>query len=876
MEGTVASDSKYSPSCFVELMNYEEHDEWSISLSNLSDQMFPSANLSPLDEVDSMEDYISRSRELSYEDRVSFEGGMMALQEMDVDGIGDLDGKMYKCSEKRNTTDVERSVIPRPLRPSLDEKMSKALHLCIRSFGGGALAQVWVPMRNGDEYVLSTSGQPFLHDGPLSEYREISRLFSFAAEPGTSSLLSLPGRVFTSKAPEWTSNLMYYSKAEYLRVQHAIDHDVRGSIALPVFEENLDERSCCAVLEIVTTEEKPNFDSEMENINRALQAVDLSSRRSPWLSPQSLSSNQNAALAEIKDILYAVCRAHRLPLALTWIPRSYTKNAVLNETNRGQIRILCLKETTCYWNDACMEGFVHACTNHFLEEGKGLVGKALQSNEPFFYPDVKEFHVSEYPLVHHARKLGLSGAVAIRLRSSYTGEDDYVVEFFLPVNLNGDKAQLLLVKNLLDNVSTICTSLSKVSDTELVEEKKSDIQLLNCRTKDISTADLLVRSFEQPVINDELLSTNRNSKQTMVGFSRQMEKKRNTSEKNISMSDLQQYFSGSLKDAANSLGVCPTTLKRICRQHGIARWPFRKIKKVDRSLKKIQGMLESVPGVEGGLEFDPTKGGVVAMFSMTGEDLDRGRNLLLTSRSNFCEQSNMVVQNSVARGVIDVEREDESKLAALDMGPSWPASLNTMPWMTPSTTPNDSFLSQAGNSGWKTCSGNDRTKNSDSDFVSGCSSSVIGGDEIDNGTIRTSKQASSDTTDSSHVSESMLMMSVSSSSSGSFDENSHVRRAAASSGCGGTKITVKATYKENTVRFKFEPAAGCFELYSEVGKRFELQTGEFQLRYLDDDEEWVLLVTDSDLTECVEVLEFLRTRTVKFQVRRIEELRYKT
>lgn len=156
---------------------------------------------------------------------------------------------------------------------------------------------------------------------------------------------------------------------------------------------------------------------------------------------------------------------------------------------------------------------MHTCTNQFLEEGKGLVGKALQSDKPFFYPDVKDFHVSEYPLVHHARKLGLSGAVAIRLRSSYTGEDDYVVEFFLPVNTEGDKEKLLLVKSLLDSIETICASLSKASDTELVEEKKYDIRLLNCRSKDISTAELLVRSFEQPVIKDELHSIDRDSKQ---------------------------------------------------------------------------------------------------------------------------------------------------------------------------------------------------------------------------------------------------------------------------------------------------------------------------------------------------------------------------
>ncbi|KAG6395488.1 hypothetical protein SASPL_146133 [Salvia splendens] len=769
MEGTVELDSDYPSSCNVELMNYEERDEWSISFSNLSDHIFPSTNLSPFDEVNSME--------RGYDDKVSFEGDAMALQEMDMDGVN------YPNGKKRY---VERSVISRPLGPSLDEKLLKALHLCIRSFRGGALAQVWVPLRNGDECILSTAGQPYLHDGRLSEYREISRLFSFAAEPGASSLLGLPGRVFTSKAPEWTSNLMYYNKAEYLRVQHAVHHKVRGSIALPVFEDCSDERSCCAVLEIVTTEEKSNFDSEMEYVSRALQAVDLSSRQSSRLSPQSLSSNQRAALAEIKDILFAICRSHRLPLALTWIP---------NET----AQVLFLEESTCYSTDERMEGFVHACTNHFLEEGKGLVGKALKSNRPFFYPDVKEFHVSEYPLVHHARKLGLSAAVAIRLRSSYTAEDDYVVEFFLPVDTKGDNEKLLLVRSLLANVETICTSLSKVS--ELVEETKP----------------------EQLVINDELHSTKRYSKQT--------EKKRNTSEKNISLNVLQKYFSENLKHAASSLGVCPTTLKRICRQHGIARWPFRKIKKVDRSLKKIRGMLESVPGV----------------------DLDCGRNLLLTGRTSLSAQSDVVVETTAGCVVIDVEREEEclvdmedvlncdgSKLAVLDMSPSWPASLNTMPWMTPSMDPHDPFLPQARNSGWKACSS----------------------DEINK------KQASSDVTNSLYVSESVPMMNVSSSSSGSLDETTNVRRDSAI-------ITVKATDGENTVRFKFEPSAGCFELYSEVAKRFELGTGEFQLRYLDDDEEWVLLVSDSDLVECVEVLELLHTRTVKFRVSRVEELRYK-
>mmetsp|Transcript_38331 Transcript_38331/g.82413 ORF Transcript_38331/g.82413 Transcript_38331/m.82413 type:complete len:423 (+) Transcript_38331:51-1319(+) len=51
---------------------------------------------------------------------------------------------------------------------------------------------------------------------------------------------------------------------------------------------------------------------------------------------------------------------------------------------------------------------------------------------------------------------------------------------------------------------------------------------------------------------------------------------------------LQQHFHLPISEVAKELGVCATVLKKLCRKHGIPRWPHRKIK----SLNKLIAALE--------------------------------------------------------------------------------------------------------------------------------------------------------------------------------------------------------------------------------------------------------------------------------------------
>ncbi|KAF9663185.1 hypothetical protein SADUNF_Sadunf17G0012000 [Salix dunnii] len=169
-------------------------------------------------------------------------------------------------------------------------------------------------------------------------------------------------------------------------------------------------------------------------------------------SPECFSINQIAASAEIFDMMEYICHVHYLPLALTWM---------------SDRRVLHLEKSACYLNDFTMVEFMEACGEYHLEEGKGVSGKALQLNSMYFVSDISKLDVKDHPFIFDSMEFGLQGVVAIKLASMHISSVNYVLEFFLPLEMKEISAQRLLVNEIVSILRKNSRNSWRVCNKEL-------------------------------------------------------------------------------------------------------------------------------------------------------------------------------------------------------------------------------------------------------------------------------------------------------------------------------------------------------------------------------------------------------------------------
>ncbi|WJX59890.1 hypothetical protein P8452_45162 [Trifolium repens] len=751
--------------------------------------------------------------------------------------------------------------------------------------------------------------------------------------------------------PNTNVHVRFFRSHEYPRHQQ----QQYGSLfALPVFERG--SGTCLGVIEfVITNQTVVNYRPQLDHLSNALEAVDFRSSHNMTI-PSAVKVFEElyeAAVNEIVEVLASVCKTHNLPLALTWAPCIQQQGGGVrgkgtagaagcgvsvavptDQMNNNQMMMNCVStvDSACYVGDMEVLGFQEVCSEYHLFNGQGIVGTAFTTTKPCFAIDITAFSKAEYPLAHHANMFGLHAAVAIPLRSVYTGSAaDFVLEFFLPKDCRVPEQQKHMLNSLSLVVQQACRSLhlhvvmddnensnhhdhdqdqftfptttnnympSSASDAataslsqvdatsgcstkdtssscswiahmmeaqhkgkgvsvslEYLQEPKEEFKVTTCNWEREREGNSVFSEFGQVLQHDQ----NSNSRASVeageesggcgVGGGRRSsssssgrksgDKRRTKAEKTISLPVLRQYFAGSLKDAAKSIGVCPTTLKRICRQHGITRWPSRKIKKVGHSLKKLQLVIDSVQGAEGAIQIGSfyasfpelstatSNGGGGGDHNNNGFYNSHGDGVVtgLKSPPSACSQThaaaaagNKLITASTING--EHHHNHHHHHVMMTENPSAPSAADALNMMHASNINIQNYQQLQEDQDTKQL--------------------LLHFNNNNNQTLPPRPTAGG------------AWNNNNSSSSGLLERGA---------------FRVKATFADEKIRFSLQAMWGFRDLQLEIARRFNLNDmNNLVLKYLDDEGEWVVLSCDADLEECKDLHTSSHTRTIRLSL----------
>lgn len=81
-----------------------------------------------------------------------------------------------------------------------------------------------------------------------------------------------------------------------------------------------------------------------------------------------------------------------------------------------------------------------------------------------------------------------------------------------------------------------------------------------------------------------------------------------------------------------------------------------------------------------------------------------------------------------------------------------------------------------------------------------------------------------------------------------------------------SSFTVKATFGDDMMKFKLYTFSRKDDLDNEVAKRLKLPIGRFRINYMDEDNDWIWIACDDDLSDCFNNAQSLGNNTIKMLV----------
>ena len=276
--------------------------------------------------------------------------------------------------------------------------------------------------------------------------------------------------------------------------------------------------------------------------------------------------------------------------------------------------------------------------------------------------------------------------------------------------------------------------------------------------------------------------------------------------------------------------MCPTTLKRICRQHGITRWPSRKIKKVGHSLRKLQLVIDSVQGAEGSIQIGSFYNSFPELSSQQANSPFSSLNMSDSNHPHYKQESGLFSFGSCPL-------KSPASSCSQTSSPSiyCTAGVKQHSTSTNSLSSADTLI----------------TENLGGILHGACSDAeqhALNLQQEPNLIHRVESLKSF----GEHPGLEALSCLPESSSQNSRD---------------GGAFRVKATLGDEKTRFSLHPNWSFGALKLEIARRFNLDdVSRVDIKYLDDDREWVLLTCDADLQECMDLFRASQSHTIRLSL----------